>query len=183
MSPGGRGGASSGEGYDVVMTTDGSRLPVSGAGTARTVPDITPAAAVAAPVDASVSARMSSQRPRDTTPEIALRRELHRGGLRFRIEYPLPGIPRRRADIVFTRARVAVFVDGCFWHSCPLHATVPNTRREWWVAKLEGNVARDRDTDRRLGDAGWRVVRVWEHEDVREATRRIAEAIGEVAPK
>jgi DNA mismatch endonuclease (patch repair protein) len=75
--------------------------------------------------------------------------------------------------MVFSRARVAVYVDGCYWHSCPVHATVPKANREWWVAKLAANVARDRDTDARLRLAGWEVVRVWEHESIEEAAERI----------
>ena len=80
---------------------------------------------------------------------------------------------RRRADIVFGPAKVAVFVDGCFWHSCPEHATIPKNNREWWIEKLEANVRRDRDTDRELEEAGWAVVRVWEHEDATPAAQRI----------
>lgn len=120
---------------------------------------------------------MQRQARRDTTAELALRRELWRRGLRYRVEAaPLPGL-RRRADIVFSRAQVAVYVDGCFWHSCPEHATVPKANRHWWIAKLEANVARDRDTDARLRAAGWEVIRVWEHEAVTEATDRIEEAV------
>lgn len=74
-------------------------------------------------------------------------------------------MPRRRADILFPRRRLAIFVDGCFWHSCPLHGTVPRTNNAWWATKLASNVARDRETDRRLFEAGWTVVRFWEHED------------------
>lgn len=81
------------------------------------------------------------------------------------MDSPLPGIPRRRADVALTRARLAVFVDGCFWHACPQHATIPTTRKEWWIEKLDRNVERDRDTDRRLVDQGWTVLRFWEHED------------------
>ena len=117
------------------------------------------------PVDKSVASRMSRQRRRDTAPEIALRAELHRAGLRFRVDHPLPGMPRRRGDVVFTRARLAVFVDGCFWHACPDHATTPETRKEWWTEKLRRNVERDRDTDRRLLEHGWAVLRFWEHDD------------------
>src|SRR4051795_6896695 len=84
-----------------------------------------------------VAARMSRARRRDTAPEVAIRREAHRRGLRYRVDAALPGLPRRRADMVFTRRRVAVFVDGCFWHSCPIHATTPTANRGWWVAKLE----------------------------------------------
>ncbi|MGY1719052.1 very short patch repair endonuclease [Blastococcus sp. SYSU DS0552] len=107
---------------------------------------------------------------RDTGPELALRRELHRRGLRFRTHYPgLTGRP----DIVFTRARLAVFVDGCFWHCCPEHGTAPKNNASWWAAKLEANVVRDRRQDRELVDRGWTVVRVWEHEVVGEACDRI----------
>jgi len=107
--------------------------------------------------------RMQATRRRDTKPELALRRELHRRGRRYRVDRaPLPGM-RRRADLVFPRHKVAVYVDGCFWHSCPLHATTPKTNTEWWTAKLAANQARDRDTDQRLRTAGWTTVRIWEH--------------------
>ena len=116
---------------------------------------------------------MERQSRRDTKPELALRRAVWRLGLRYRVDIaPIPG--RRRADLVFTRAKVAVYVDGCFWHSCPIHATTPKANREWWVAKLDTNVRRDRDTDRRLAEAGWTVIRVWEHEAVDAASERIA---------
>jgi DNA mismatch endonuclease (patch repair protein) len=72
---------------------------------------------------------------------------------------------RRRVDIVFPRRRIAVFVDGCFWHSCPIHRTVPKTNRDWWVAKLAANEARDRASDAQLQQAGWTVLRFWEHQD------------------
>lgn len=90
---------------------------------------------------------------------------------------PLPKM-RRRADLVFPRARVAVYVDGCFWHRCPLHATAPKNNAEWWDAKLAGNVARDRDTDACLADAGWRVLRFWEHEDPLAAADVVEDALG-----
>lgn len=112
-----------------------------------------------------VSARMSRARRRDTAPEVAIRREAHRRGLRYRVDAPLPGLSRRRADMVFSRRKVAVFVDGCFWHSCPQHATIPTANREWWVAKLARNQERDQDTNRHLRDIGWTVLRFWEHED------------------
>ena len=114
-------------------------------------------------VPATVSSRMSRQRRRDTGPEVLVRRELHRRGLRFRVDHPLPGMPRRRGDIVFTRVRLVVMIDGCFWHACPIHGTQPVTRREWWRTKLLRNVERDRDTYRRLTEAGWAVLRFWEH--------------------
>lgn len=120
-----------------------------------------------------IGLRMQRQARRDTKPELALRRELWRRGLRYRVDVaPISGL-RRRADMVFTRARVAVYVDGCYWHSCPEHATVPKTNRDWWITKLKANVARDRDTDAQLVAAGWEVVRVWEHESVTAAADRI----------
>jgi DNA mismatch endonuclease (patch repair protein) len=112
---------------------------------------------------------MSKQRTRDTAPEIALRRALHRLGYRYRVDVPLPGIPRRRADIVFTARRIAVFVDGCFWHGCPEHATWPANNAAWWASKLKANIERDRDTTARLVANGWTVVRIWEHERLDEA--------------
>lgn len=120
---------------------------------------------------------MERQGRRDTKPELALRRELWRRGLRYRVDVaPIRG-QRRRADLVFSRSKVAVYVDGCFWHSCPVHATLPKSNREWWVAKLAANVERDRDTDARLEDAGWVVVRVWEHEAVAEAADRVENVV------
>lgn len=117
----------------------------------------------------TTSARMSRQSTRDTEPELLLRRELHRRGFRYRVDQPLPGMPRRRADILFTRAKVAVFVDGCFWHGCPEHKTSPVNNAAWWTAKLARNVERDRETDAHLSALGWRVLRVWEHEDMQRA--------------
>lgn len=120
--------------------------------------------------------RFTAQRRRDTAPEMALRRELHRRGLRYRVDLaPIGG--RRRADIVFTRVRVAVFVDGCFWHRCPFHGTSPRSNQDWWNDKLDRNVARDRDTDLRLQRAGWTVVRIWEHEDTVKAVAAVQEAL------
>jgi DNA mismatch endonuclease (patch repair protein) len=120
---------------------------------------------------------MQATRQSGTAAELALRRELHRRGHRYRVDLtPLPGL-RRRADIAFPRAHVAVFVDGCFWHSCPEHATVPKNNRDWWQTKLAGNVDRDRDTDRRLTQSGWIVLRVWEHEPASEAADRIEELL------
>ena len=100
----------------------------------------------------------------DTAPELAVRRELHRRGLRYRVEAKVLPSLRRRADIAFTRARVVVFIDGCFWHDCPIHGTKPKANADFWADKLAANVARDRDTDKRLEAAGWLVVRAWEHE-------------------
>ncbi|MEJ8280887.1 DNA mismatch endonuclease Vsr [Pseudonocardia spirodelae] len=127
-----------------------------------------------------MSRRMSEQVRTGTSPEMALRRELHRRGRRFRVDFrfDIDGLRRRRADLAFTRNRLAVFVDGCFWHRCPTHATFPKSNREWWESKLATNVARDADTDARLVDAGWSVVRVWEHDDVMGAADRVEAALG-----
>ena len=107
---------------------------------------------------------MSRQARKDTGPELALRRLLHADGFRFRVGLPVPGMKRRTIDIAFTAVKVAVFVDGCFWHGCPLHATWPHANAAWWRNKIETNVARDVVTNRHLTDACWTVVRVWEHE-------------------
>lgn len=109
---------------------------------------------------------MKANKARDTTPELALRSALHRAGLRYRVDRPLPFDRRRRADIVFPTERVAVFVDGCFWHGCPEHYVAPKANARFWRNKVQANRARDRDTDRRLRDLDWAVVRVWEHEAV-----------------
>jgi len=110
--------------------------------------------------------RMQRQGRRDTKPELALRQELHKKGLRYFVDRsPLPEL-RRRADIVFPRVRVAVYVDGCFWHGCPVHATQPKANGAWWQAKLEHNRERDRDTNERLRAQNWLVLRFWEHDDL-----------------
>jgi DNA mismatch endonuclease (patch repair protein) len=121
---------------------------------------------------------MSNQRSEDTAPELALRGRLHRMGLRYRTHVaPLPRL-RRKADIVFRPARVAVFVDGCFWHGCPEHGRRRHDVNGWyWPEKIARNQRRDADTDRQLGDAGWLVVRVWEHEDVSVVAARVADAV------
>jgi DNA mismatch endonuclease (patch repair protein) len=116
---------------------------------------------------------MKSQRQRDTAAETALRSLLHRRGFRFRVQYALPTL-RRRADIAFPPIRVAVFVDGCFWHGCPEHGTWPKQNADWWRAKIEGNRRRDADTDARLAAAGWLSVRVWGHEEPARAAERVA---------
>lgn len=119
---------------------------------------------------------MTSNRRRDTGPELAVRTLLHAVGLRYRVDFaPLGG--RRRADIVFTRAKVAVFIDGCFWHGCPLHATYPKRNSEYWLPKLRRNTERDRETDQSLLSAGWTVVRFWEHEDPGDVARQVEHLI------
>lgn len=127
--------------------------------------------------DEGTRQRMSRQRSRDTDPERVLRSLLHRMGLRFRVHRrPVAGV-RREADVVFPAARVAVFVDGCFWHRCPEHGTFPKNNGPWWEAKLAANAARDADTDQRFAEAGWQVVRVWEHEEAEGAAARVAEVV------
>lgn len=122
----------------------------------------------------ALAARMSRLARRDTAPELAVRRELHARGLRYRVAYPVPGKSRRSIDIAFTRARLAVFIDGCFWHGCPTHGTSPTANSAWWATKIAANKARDADTADHLTSIGWRVARFWEHESpsvVHEAIR------------
>lgn len=121
----------------------------------------------------ALSARMSTAKRRDTGPEVLLRRELHRRGRRFRVVTKVPGNNRRTIDIAFPRQRLAVFVDGCFWHGCPEHGTAPTANAEWWVTKLAANQARDEDTNHLLARAGWTVLRIWEHEDAAAAADRV----------
>jgi DNA mismatch endonuclease (patch repair protein) len=121
---------------------------------------------------------MQANRSRDTGPEREVRRALHGLGLRYRVAIaPEPGL-RRRADIVFTRARVAVFIDGCFWHGCPVHGrTTFNHNADYWPAKIAANAARDADTNERLRLAGWLVLRFWEHENTSEVVKSIRRAV------
>ncbi|MEV8393956.1 MULTISPECIES: very short patch repair endonuclease [unclassified Streptomyces] len=133
----------------------------------------------AVPSSAAVSARMSRQVSRDTAPEVAVRKLLHSAGLRYRVNVPVPGIPRRTIDIVFGPAKVAVFLDGCFWHGCPQHATQPKANAEWWRTKLDKNMARDMETTKHLEAQGWTVLRFWEHESpavVAQAVTRARQA-------
>jgi DNA mismatch endonuclease (patch repair protein) len=119
---------------------------------------------------------MLGNRSRDTLPELRIRSALHALGLRFRVHArPDPTIARR-ADVVLRGARIAVFVDGCFWHGCPDHYRPPVTNREYWLTKIGGNMRRDRDTDERLRTAGWTPLRIWEHEPVPVAVDRIRAA-------
>lgn len=121
---------------------------------------------------------MRANRRADTKPEVALRSALHAAGYRFRKDYALKvsGV-RVRPDVVFTRRKVAVFADGCFWHVCPIHGREPTTNEWYWTPKLRRNVERDRVADDALSSAGWTVVRVWEHEPVNAAVAKVVEAI------
>lgn len=109
---------------------------------------------------------MRGTRGRDTAPELALRRLLHARGLRYRVDAPLPPVPRRRADVLFPRLKIAVFVDGCFWHGCPEHYIPPKSNDSFWRIKVDTNRSRDQDTTERLTQAGYTVLRFWEHEPV-----------------
>ena len=120
---------------------------------------------------------MSNARRKDTAPELALRRELHALGLRYRVTYPIPGQRRRTIDVAFTRARVAVFVDGCFWHACPEHGNQPRSNSGWWLEKLAAIRARDEDTNEALQTLGWVVLRFWEHEDPRTVASIVHELV------
>lgn len=121
---------------------------------------------------------MRANRRRDTNPELAVRRLVHAMGLRYRVDHPpLSANKRSRADLVFTRAKVAVFIDGCFWHGCPQHHTVASTNAAFWKAKAEGNRARDERTNTALRDAGWTVLRFWEHQDPRTVADAIQKAV------
>ncbi|MGA5165230.1 MULTISPECIES: very short patch repair endonuclease [Streptomyces] len=135
----------------------------------------------AVPSSAAVSARMSRQLSRDTAPEVAVRKLLHAAGLRYRVNVPVPGMRRRSIDIAFGSAKIAVFLDGCFWHGCPQHATHPRSNAEWWRAKLAKNIARDRETTEHLQALGWTVMRFWEHESPDAVAQAVTQARRAVA--
>ena len=99
-----------------------------------------------------------------TGPEMVVRRLLFAKGLRYRVQYPVPGTSRRTIDVAFPRKKVAVFIDGCFWHGCAEHRNIPAHNQDWWKNKIEQNQSRDRDTDEKLRNAGWLVFRYWEHD-------------------
>ncbi|MER5520424.1 very short patch repair endonuclease [Streptomyces sp. NPDC002763] len=120
---------------------------------------------------------MSRQLSKDTGAELAVRRLLHAAGLRYRVEYPVPGMPRRRIDVAFTGVKVAVLIDGCFWHGCPLHATQPKSNAAWWRNKLDRNMARDRETTDHLAAQGWTVLRFWEHVPPGEVAAAVQAAV------
>ncbi|HMS47716.1 very short patch repair endonuclease [Candidatus Neomicrothrix sp.] len=124
-----------------------------------------------------VQRSMRSNRGRDTSPEMAVRRAVWARGMRYRVDTrPLPEL-NRRADLVFRQERVAVFVDGCYWHSCPIHATRPSTNSVFWALKLENTIARDLDTNQQLRAHGWDVLRFWEHEDVEAVADAVEQAV------
>lgn len=125
------------------------------------------------PSSPDASRRMAATRGSNNRVDRTLRSMLHRRGLRFWVQRRLIPGSTRSVDIVFPRARLAVFVDGCFWHACPIHGTKPKANAEWWREKLGQNKERDRDSNKRLHELGWQVLRIWEHEDPRRAADRI----------
>lgn len=129
------------------------------------------------PSSQQASRRMAKVRQKDTGTEMALRKELHRRGLRYRVDYTVLKQPRRVADVVFPGLKIAIFVDGCFWHGCPVHATWPKQNAEFWRQKIETNRLRDVDTNSRLLDTGWTVLRFWEHEPPIEAADAVEQAV------
>ncbi|MEU1211367.1 very short patch repair endonuclease [Streptomyces sp. NPDC005791] len=136
----------------------------------------------AKPSSPDVSARMSRQARRDTAPEVAVRKLLHASGYRYRLNERVPGMSRRTIDIAFTRVKVAVMIDGCFWHGCPEHATQPKSNAEWWREKLDKNMARDSDTTSHLVAEGWTVLRFWEHQSPAQVAEQVAEAVDRERP-
>ncbi|MGP9695023.1 very short patch repair endonuclease [Brachybacterium sp. AOP25-B2-12] len=138
-----------------------------------------------APRPSSDAARrtMRANRRRDTSIELAVRRRIHAAGLRYRVDFPADDSDRRRrADIVFTRARLAVFIDGCFWHGCPLHYVEPRRNAGYWRPKIARNMERDLDSTRRLVAAGWTVQRYWEHQDPGDIASSIIDTVGPRPP-
>lgn len=125
------------------------------------------------PSSPAVRDRFRTQRRQGTFPEVSLRKELHRRGLRYRIGIKVPGFPRRTIDIAFPRQKVAIFVDGCFWHRCPEHYVPVKNNSSWWEGKLASNVRRDEETTQSLRENGWLVERVWEHCDPVETASKI----------
>ncbi|WP_345789698.1 very short patch repair endonuclease [Nocardia panacis] len=130
----------------------------------------------------SAQAVMRANRGRDTSPELQLRALLFAHGLRYRVSARPISELRRTADIVFPRARVAVFVDGCYWHGCPAHYRPSTKNSDFWATKIASNRLRDEDTNRALSEAGWTVVRCWEHEDPEIAAERVIDALGKSTP-
>lgn len=134
------------------------------------------------PLEQWVRKRMVAQRTKDTSAELLIRRALHAAGYRYRLNVKVPGAPRRTIDIAFTRKKLAIMVDGCFWHGCPQHCVPPKHNAEWWAEKLARNRARDTETTALLEAAGWRVLRLWEHEPVDTALTRITAALADPSP-
>lgn len=131
------------------------------------------------PPEPAVRRRMVQQKRADTRPEKELRRALYKLGKRYRCGYPVPGSPRRTIDIAFPGRKLAVFVDGCFWHACPDHYVPPKSNAGWWQQKIGGNIARDRATTLALEEQGWTVLRFWEHTPTADAVQSVLQALAE----
>lgn len=131
-----------------------------------------------AAISKAVSGAMRSMPEHSTGPEMAVRRLLYAKGLRYRVQYPVPTASRRSIDIAFPGKKVAVFIDGCFWHGCSDHRNIPVHNRDWWQNKIDRNRSRDRDTDEKLRNAGWHVLRVWEHVPTEQIVSEIYHVVG-----
>lgn len=129
------------------------------------------------PSSSNASRRMAQVRQKGTDAELAVRRAVYRLGLRYRIDYEVLRKPRRVADIAFPGRKIAIFVDGCFWHGCPEHGTWPKRNAEFWRQKIKANQRRDEDTNERLTSLGWTVLRFWAHESPVKAANAIARAV------
>jgi DNA mismatch endonuclease (patch repair protein) len=134
-------------------------------------------AAVFRPSSSLASERLRKHPSRNTKPEVAVRRELFAMGLRYRIHLPVPGIPRRTIDVAFPKVRLAVYIDGCFWHGCARHKTAPRANREWWVAKISRNGMRDQETSAHLEGLGWTCLRFWEHDPPHRVAAEVASVV------
>jgi DNA mismatch endonuclease (patch repair protein) len=121
---------------------------------------------------------MLGNRGKDTSPELAVRRLLHRSGLRYRVDVrPIQQL-RRKADVVFPRQKIAVFIDGCFWHACPEHFVWPKSNVEYWQKKIGGNKTRDIETSAKLESQGWTVLRYWSHDPPETIAHDVQRAVG-----
>lgn len=131
------------------------------------------------PTSPGATKKMRANRRVDTKPEVALRSLLHKMGLRFRKDYPVRLLEGRTVhlDVAFTRKKIAVFVDGCFWHSCPEHGSTPKSNQEYWIPKLNQNIARDKSTTQGLQAEGWHVLRFWEHMHPADAAKQITDKL------
>lgn len=128
--------------------------------------------------DPVIAKSMRSNRRSNTKPELAIRSALHRAGKRFRKDFPVKTERRTiKPDVVFTRAKVCVFIDGCYWHGCPDHCRIPASNREYWTAKIGRNMERDKLDGVSLSDAGWNVVRIWEHVPVEDAVQQVMDEL------
>lgn len=135
------------------------------------------------PSSSDASCRMAHVRQMGTDAELALRREMYRIGLRYRVGYEVLKQPRRVADVAFPGRKIAVFVDGCFWHGCPEHATWPKRNADFWRQKIEANRQRDADTNARLQANGWTALRFWSHESPVEAAETVSRVVAKADTK